>query len=272
MKTRLAPIVNSHGFSLVEVLVALLLSAVVTTAAFNAYVNQHKNYMVQDDITSIQANARASVDQLNRQIRMAGYQLPHGLPSVVASNSNPDTITVTYRNDGCSTNLNAAMSSTSVDLSCATDPTCFKDGQWSYIWEPDSAKGEWFQVSHAVSGTNKIQHSVGLSRKYGLNSTVLSLIQLKFYVDNSDTTHPKLMVAALNGTPQIFADDITDLQFTYRLTNGSVVNIPASYEDVVEVLVSVSARSSSPDLDRPSGQQYRSRVYTSSVSLRNRGV
>ncbi len=60
------------GFSLVEVMIALLLSAVVTTAAFKAYVDQHKNYLIQDDITNIQQNARASLDELSRQIRMAG--------------------------------------------------------------------------------------------------------------------------------------------------------------------------------------------------------
>jgi prepilin-type N-terminal cleavage/methylation domain-containing protein len=263
---------NSRGFSLVEVLVALLLSAIVTSAAFQAYVNQHKNYMVQDDITNIQQNARASMDELSHQIRMAGYQLPQGLPPIVASNTNPDTITITYRNDACGVSLNAAMSSSSVDISCNADPTCFQDNQWSYIWEPDSAKGEWFQVTHAVSGSNKIQHAAALSRKYGLNSTVLSLVQLKFYVDKSDTTHPRMMVSSLNGSAQVFADDISDLQFTYRLTNGSIVNVPASYSDVVEVLISLSARSANPDVERPTGHQYRFRNYSSSVTLRNRGV
>jgi prepilin-type N-terminal cleavage/methylation domain-containing protein len=258
MKNVLIRVRNLKGFSLVEVLIALLLSGIVTTAAFQAYVNQHKNYIVQDDVTNIQQNVRASIDQLNRQIRLAGYQLPSGLPAIVAANTNPDTITITYRNDACNTFLSDAMPQPSAELKCGSDVSCFQDNQWVYIWEADSAKGEWFQMT--------------LTRKYGTNSNVLSLVQIKFYVDKSDTTHPKLMMLPLNGAPQIFADDITDLQFTYRLTNNSVVNVPASVSDVVEVLISVSGRSSNPDVERPTGQQYRTRTYSSSVSLRNRGV
>jgi prepilin-type N-terminal cleavage/methylation domain-containing protein len=264
---------DHRGFSLMEVLVALILSAVVTTAAFKAYVNQHKSYMIQDDVTNIQQNARACLDQLTRQVRMAGYQLPNGLPSIIASNTNPDTITVTYHQSGCDTYLSAGMGSTSADLACATDVSCYTAGQWVYIWEADSAKGEWLQVTSVSTGSKTIQHATTtLTRKYGANSSVLSITQLKFYVDHSDTTHPKLIMSPMNGTPQIYADDISDVQFTYRLKNGTVVNVPASYQDVLEVLITVTGRSATPDPDRPTGQQYRFRSYSTSVTMRNQSV
>jgi hypothetical protein len=112
---------------------------------------------------------------------------------------------------------------------------------------------------------------MSLSRKYGANSSVLSLVQVKFYIDKSDTLHPKFMITSLNGVPQIFSDDISDLQFTYKLTNGAIVDVPANYEDVVQIMASVTGRSQNPDLDRPVGQQYRARTFSSSVALRNRG-
>jgi prepilin-type N-terminal cleavage/methylation domain-containing protein len=265
--------IDHRGFSLMEVLIALLLSAVVTTAAFKAYVNQHKSYMIQDDVTTIQQNARACLDQLSRQVRMAGYQLPNGLPSIVASNTNPDTITLTYHQDGCDTYLSAAMPQPSAELKCGTAIDCFEVNQWVYIWEADSAKGEWFQITQVQTGSNHLQHNtMDLSRKYGANSNILSMTQVKFYIDKSDTTHPKLMVTSINGTPQVYADDMTDLQFQYRLKNGTTVDVPPAYQDILEVLISVTGRSASKDLDRPTGQQYRFRTYSTSVTLRNQSV
>lgn len=273
MKNAMTPKSKNRGFSLVEVMVALLLSAVVTTAAFKAYVSQHKNYMIQDDITNIQQNARASLDELTRQIRMAGYQLPNGLPSIVASNTNPDTITITYHESGCDTYLSAAMPQPSAELKCGTDVSCFQVGQWVYIWEADSAKGEWFNITWVQPGSNHLQHNtMSLTRKYGANSNVLSITQLKFYIDKSDTLHPKLMMAPVSGVAQIYADDMTDLQFQYKLKNGTTVDKPINYQDIVEVLISVTGRSTNPDPDLPTGHNYRYRTFSTSVMLRNQGV
>jgi Tfp pilus assembly protein PilW len=260
------------GFSIIEVMIALLLTGIITTAAFKAYVTQHKNYMVQDDVTDIQQSARAAIGELTKQIRMAGYQLPYGLPSIIPGNANPDTITVTYHRDGCDTWLSAAMTSTTQNLTCGSSVSCFSVGQWVYIFEPDSAKGEWFQISGINSGSGTIQHATGFSRKYGLKSTVLSMARVQFYVSTSDTEHPKLMMKAIGQAEQVYAEDISDLQFQYKLTNGSTVDVPAQIEDVREVIISVTGRSAHMDPDRPSGDQYRFRTYTSSVSLRNLNV
>ena len=264
---------NDKGFSLVEVMIALILSAIVTGAAFKAYVNQHKSYMIQDDVTNIQQSTRACLDQLSRQIRMAGYQLPNGLPSIVAANTNPDTITVTYHESGCDTYLNAAMTSTTADFVCGSSVSCFGVGQWVYLWEADSAKGEWVNITNVQAGARTLQHGgAPTSRKYGANSNIMSITQIKFYVDRSDTAHPKLMMSPMNGTPQIYADDISNLQLTYKLKNGTVVDVPANYQDILEVLISITGRSDTPDPDRPAGSQYRSRTYTTSVTLRNQSV
>jgi prepilin-type N-terminal cleavage/methylation domain-containing protein len=44
------PIVISrnHGITMIEVLIALVLTGLVTAAIMNTYVTQHENYLVQD--------------------------------------------------------------------------------------------------------------------------------------------------------------------------------------------------------------------------------
>ena len=73
---------QQRGISLVEMLIAFALTGIVTSAVLKAYVEQNKNYVRQDSITHIQQNVRASIDDLGRQCRMAGYAIPLGLPSI----------------------------------------------------------------------------------------------------------------------------------------------------------------------------------------------
>ncbi|HWR81728.1 MAG TPA: prepilin-type N-terminal cleavage/methylation domain-containing protein [Candidatus Deferrimicrobium sp.] len=273
MKAIMRKAANSRGATLLEVLIAVAIMGFVTAAIFELYVTQHKHYIVQDDITNIQQNVRASIDELGRQIKMAGYDLPLGLPALKASNTNPDTITITYQIGNCETYLAAAMPQPSAELKCATDISCFYEGQWVYIFEPDSSIGEWFQITQVQEASMHLQHNtMQLSRRYGANALVLSMTQVKFYVDNTtNPDHPNLMLKIMGQTPQVYAEDVTNLQFQYRMKNGVVVDVPTVVDHVREVLIDVTGRSRRPDPDEPQNP-YRQRTFSTSVFLRNVGV
>ncbi len=151
MKNVVNKISGTGGFTLLELLIALALTGFVTAAIFKLYVSQHKHYITQTDVADIQQGARAAIGEMSRQIRMAGYQLPLGLNAIEASNTNPDTVTVTYRSSDCETYLAAAMTQPTSELECATSVSCFKEGEWAYIFEPDSGGGEWFEISGVLA-------------------------------------------------------------------------------------------------------------------------
>jgi len=267
---------NQTGTTFLEVMIALLITSVVTTAIFKLYITQHKNYLTQDDVTNIQQNARASIDEMTRHIRMAGFDLPLGLPAITAANTDPDTITITYLSSGCDTYLSAPMPQPSAELKCATDVSCFYDGEWVYIYDPDSAFGEWFEITHVQTGSNHIQHNtMVLSRKYQANALLLAMSQIKFFIDTlSDPDHPNLMVQMMGHAPQVFAEDITDLQFQYTMKNGAVVDVPTVADNIREVAIVVSGRSHTPDLAlaQDPKDQYRQRTFSTTVYLRNVGI
>ena len=267
---------SQRGTSFLEVMIALLILGVVTTAIFKLYITQHKNYLTQDDITTIQQNVRASIDELSRHIRMAGYDLPQGLSSIAAANTNPDTITITYLSNGCDTYLSAAMPQPSSELKCGTDISCFYDGQWIFIYDPDSAAGEWFEITQVQAAAMHLQHNtMVLSRKYDANALVLAMSQIKFFVDNTtDPNHPNLMIHIMGQPPHVFAEDITDLQFQYCMKNGAVVDVPTVIDNIREVSILVMGRSHKPDVELAEEleNQYRQRTFSTSVYLRNVGV
>jgi Tfp pilus assembly protein PilV len=271
---------GQRGTTLIELMIALVLTSIVTLAIMKTYVTQHENYLVQDDVAVMQQRSRASLDEMTRNIRMAGHHLPLGLPSIVASNTNPDTITINYHGNNCETYLVDKMPNTAAELKC-NEVSCFEEEQWVYVYDPDSAVGEWFQISE-VQASNHLQHRFkpkNLSRQYDADAIVLALNQIKFFVDDqTDPDNPCLMVQMWQNDPEIYSDHIVDLQFQYRLANGTIVDEPILISDVREVLINVTAQStlegSSATIglgqtDQDGGRTYKTRTYASSVSLRN---
>ncbi len=61
------------GFTLVEILVALVLAGLVSGAIYNVYISQNKSYVVQDRVAEMQQNLRVAMYMMRREIRMAGY-------------------------------------------------------------------------------------------------------------------------------------------------------------------------------------------------------
>jgi len=64
---------TAAGFTLVELLVALAMSALVMAAIFRLSMDQQKVHTAQDQVAELQQNIRAALDLLVKDIRMAGY-------------------------------------------------------------------------------------------------------------------------------------------------------------------------------------------------------
>ncbi|MGL1931574.1 MAG: prepilin-type N-terminal cleavage/methylation domain-containing protein [Desulfotalea sp.] len=64
---------NQNGFTIVEMMVALVLSALIIVAIYSAYTIQQKTHTAQAQVVVMQQNARALLDIMVREIRMAGY-------------------------------------------------------------------------------------------------------------------------------------------------------------------------------------------------------
>ena len=262
-------LVSVTGVTLMEMLIALGLTSIVSVAIFKVYNTQHQHYFAQDQITDVQQNARACLDEITRQVRMAGFGLPSGLNALRASNANPDSLVVIYRGDTCQAVLSANMASAGANMFCTGTVGCFVAGEWAYIFEPDSGGGEFFTISGLDTAGKQISHDP-LSKAYRKDAIVLVVAWAQYYISTADTTHPTLVVRTPENGAQIYGDDISDLQFTYRLNNGTIVDVPPLVEDVREVIISITGRSRTADPFKP-GDKYRYRTYTSSVNVRNLG-
>ena len=75
VKTRLKPLKNCRGLSLLELLIAALITGIMTTAAFRFYSQMHVQSETQYEISEIQLMARASMSEMRKTLRMAGYKI-----------------------------------------------------------------------------------------------------------------------------------------------------------------------------------------------------
>jgi prepilin-type N-terminal cleavage/methylation domain-containing protein len=264
---------NQRGMALVELLIALVMTGVIVWAGYGIYIAQHESWITQEQISDMQHNARVAMHELETRIRMAGYGLPFGIESIHASNTNPDTITILFQNEiNCEATIEHSMPQPSSELRCdGHDVSCFRDESWAYIYDPSADTGEFFWITWVQVGSSHIQHNtMDLSRCYPAGSIVMFVDMFKFYIDTTDSNHPNLIRQGVGETPQVYAENIEELQFRYGLANGVFLDAPPAASVVREVLITLTARTERKDLQFEG--KYRRRTLASDVKVRNLGL
>ena len=64
---------NESGVTLIDLMIVVVISALLTAAIYAAFISQQKSYAIQTGVTDLQQNARAAFSLMERDLRMAGY-------------------------------------------------------------------------------------------------------------------------------------------------------------------------------------------------------
>ena len=64
---------GNDGFTLIELLIAMAVGLIVLGAMYGVFTMHNKTFSNQEQIAEMQQNARAGMDMMTREIRMAGY-------------------------------------------------------------------------------------------------------------------------------------------------------------------------------------------------------
>jgi type II secretory pathway pseudopilin PulG len=89
-------IICQKGMGLIELLLSAVLTALIGAIALEFYVSQHNRLILEEDISVMQQNARVVMDEIARNIRIAGFGLTSS-PSIVVGN---DTLKIYYNLGG----------------------------------------------------------------------------------------------------------------------------------------------------------------------------
>lgn len=64
---------NNSGFTLIEVLIAMVVSLVIMGGAYTFFNTQQRQTVIQTNVSDAQQTLRAAMDFMSRDVRMAGY-------------------------------------------------------------------------------------------------------------------------------------------------------------------------------------------------------
>ncbi|MEE8577709.1 MAG: prepilin-type N-terminal cleavage/methylation domain-containing protein, partial [candidate division Zixibacteria bacterium] len=72
---RLDRLRNSRGFTILEVMIAALITGILATASFRFYTAMHNQTETQAEVSDVQHLCRSSVHEIKKTLRLAGFKL-----------------------------------------------------------------------------------------------------------------------------------------------------------------------------------------------------
>ena len=236
---------REEGFTIIELMITLVLSAVVTAAIYAVFITQQKTYAVQSGVTDMQQNARAALMLMVRDMRMAGAGVGSSFSvddyagtAITASTTvtqgtgnNPDTLTLVYATEPDTAAFVSTVGSNVVTL---TDVSALSNND-NISFE---TVGDVYQISN-INGTQLTLDRVPSGHLPHVDNTTLEQTGARTYlvkaityriVGDSLQRRDSTNAAATNE----IAGFISDLQITPNYIGDSKlvqVILTAEYED-----------------------------------------
>jgi hypothetical protein len=78
---------SCRGITLTEVLIGLFLTTLMAAAGFKFYISMHNSSLSQEEVADIQQTSRACLDDISKNLRMAGYKIGSHVPYTINGDS-----------------------------------------------------------------------------------------------------------------------------------------------------------------------------------------
>jgi type IV pilus assembly protein PilW len=251
-----------EGFTLLEVLLGVVLTAVLLAGIYNVFKSQEQGQIVVDQVAEMNQDLRVGTQWITRDMRMAGYHVENAtatsgigpLNSVTitpGAGSNPDGITIIYvEGDFNATitspmpapssilNVNATCPGPGTPEACPGSTNCFC--QNDIILITDGANSSVFCVTQVVLASLNLQHNPGggpcdayndpgghgLFPGYGTGSRLFKLKIRQYRIDADPADgHPRLSLSENGGNFNPVVDYIEDLQVNPTTPNAQLYTV-----------------------------------------------
>jgi len=287
---------RERGVTLIELLLALVLSSILIFVLYKTFLRQHKTYAVQEQVFDLQQNARAMMARMVREIRMAGFGRIAGehVPGVGYISR---ILPVQFRNtNGTVISYPSVLNRDQPSAGWLTIVTAVNSATLSAHWIGSSSRYEitvdrvnyepnraifdkdnkrYISIDGVESNaiTDIAEEAVDGKTRYRLtlqhpleynhrpNALVYPVTAVSFQIQGREEP---------GESRQPIAENIRELTYEYFTTNGDAT---ANDEDIRMVRVSVTAETSMGDPDFKDNVRdnkgYRTRQMASNIQIRN---
>lgn len=256
LSSRTLPVL-SHGFTLVELLVAMILGLGLMAGVIQIFISTQNTYRMEEGLARIQENGRFSLDLIITQLRMAGYpyNLSQGLNPFAWNASTDITANATpYARQPIENDANG------------NDELVFQylaeTGQTRNCLGEQPGSNILIQNRYYVDGNNTLRCTTNGGSDQPLVENVESF-QVLYGVDTTATADglPDTWVNAAGVTAAQWRDRVVAARIALLINTGG--NVADSLDKQTYQLLDASTIAAADDLQRR-------RVFTGTVVLRNR--
>jgi len=258
---------KKNGLTLIELLIALVLSSILIAALYRLFISQQKTYTVQDQVADIQQNIRVAIDQMTREIRMAGYG---GNILAIFGNINGFTNIITPANNSITILLadqvgvlkqNATKDTSQLKV---TNASIFNTDKKKYL----CLNGLNNYLIQSVI-TDTITLTTSLTEDHLISEPVYLVKAITYSLGLSGGKTALRRNENTGGGAQPLAENMESLQFTYFDADG---NVTANPLDIRMVRVEGTSKTNRSDPEYMGGDGYRRRTLSSHIKIRNMGL
>ena len=265
---------RERGFSLIEVIIALLLGTILLGAISMAFYRTTNQALRLRDVTDRRQSARTAVQMMDREIRMAGSGW--GRIPVYGNNSAGQPVTLAAVTPGFTsvaaddslmligawqtqTPVTDQMPSSSSNLK-VQDVTGFNPNDLVMI--TNGSYANMFQVTatnsssqnlqanpsspYNNSGGYKVSEGMWPPSGYPTGSMIFKLTVSSYYMDRTSFRKPALMRREFGMSPQVAAYNVDGFRVWYLMQNGTWTRDPKNLMAVERVMPVVATRLSDP--------------------------
>ncbi|MBW2058346.1 MAG: prepilin-type N-terminal cleavage/methylation domain-containing protein [Deltaproteobacteria bacterium] len=276
---------GEKGLSLIELMVALVIGAIVIAGVYRTFMAQQRTFVVQEQISEAQQSARAIMDIIARDIRMAGFGMPGwavaGLTNrITITASSPADFTIVGVFSGPIATLASAASlgQTQITLNTMGQNTTFNKDDNLLIFESDRPLPPLLPAGSELSAPLRYKTVVVWTAVTGSNPTVsidadgsTSGVQdgldrdlrANALVYRVGTVHYRLNGTDLERNGSVLANNVINFQITDQYNPGPPP-VPETFGKY-QIQLTVQTRTNDPDF--PGG--FRTRSLTSTIRARN---
>jgi len=271
--------------TLIELLLALVTSAILIAGIYRTFLTQSHTFAVQDQVVETQQNVRVAINQMMREIRTTGSG---NIRSVVNPQSsitingktytqvvnpdNPETgaLTILTSAYGPSALVKSRNGAREIEVDQAAS---FDTANNSYISIGGTA---CYKITEIANGTGS-NKKLTVDRDITLDLTpdltpVYPVRALTYRVvnDGGKSILRRVENIGMGTSGEDLAENIENLTFQFLDANGT--DVKATPENTRSINVTVTARTEKADPQMKDGDGYRRRTVSSNLTLRNMGL